>query len=147
MAPTPLPARTRPYQYSPTPFMRRSPKASMKVMKPVQPAHDAHGGQPQHHLGVGDRLQPDQVLLACLRLPGLAVLAHPGRARRSTDRSAARPESTGSRAPATAAADEHDRGQDEHGRRAAELVEDHRRDRHDETGQRAEQRQPGVERA
>ena len=61
-------------------------------------------------------------------------------------RSACRPESTGSRAAGHGRGDEDDRGEDEHGRRAGDLVEDHAGHRHDEAGQRAEQRQPRVER-
>ncbi len=37
IAPTPVPASTSPYQYSPTPCMRRRPKANMNVMNPVSP--------------------------------------------------------------------------------------------------------------
>ena len=68
-----------------------------------EPAHDAHGGQPEHHLRVGDRLQAHQVLLTSVRLAGLAVLAHPGRLVGPQVFGRLAPVSTGSRAPAIAA--------------------------------------------
>ena len=54
------------------------PEGQHEDHEALQPAHDAHGGQPEHDLGMRYRLQPQEIALAILRLPGLAVLADLG---------------------------------------------------------------------
>ena len=90
MAPAPLPARTRPYQYRPTPCIRRSPKASMKVMKPVRPRTMHMAVSPSITSGLAIGCSRTQVLLACLglarpgrsRAPGVGSSVHSSSARR-----------------------------------------------------------------
>ncbi len=86
-------------------------------------AHDTHGAQPEHHLGIGEGLQAQQVLLAGEGLTLLAVLAHLVRlVRPHLLRPAARQHGQpGARHRGT---HEHNGGEDEDGRGADDLVED-----------------------
>ena len=144
MAPAPLPARTSPYQYRPTPFMRRSPKASMKVMKPVRPRtmHMALSPSITSGLAKGCRR-----IRSCSRVEASPSWPYSRTFVDWSVHSSLRPAARehGQPGPGHRGGDEHDRGQDEHGRGARHLVEDHGGDRDDEAGQGAEERQPRVE--
>ncbi len=110
-----------------------------------QAAHNAHGAQPEHHFGIGEGLQSQQVLLARDGLALLAVLAH---LRRLVSPHLLGSAARQHRQPGAGhrGGDEHQGGEDEHGRRARDLVEDHGGNRRHEAGQGAEERQPRVER-
>ena len=141
IAPAPLPARTSPYQYNPTPCIRRNPKASMKVMKPVRPRTMHMALSPSITSGLAKGCKRNRSCVrASLSWPYSRTLVdwsvHISSARRLVEH--------GQPGPGHRGGDEHERGEHEHARRAGDLVEDHGRDRRHETGEGAEERQPRL---
>ena len=126
------------------PVHAAQPEGEHEGHEPREAPHDAHGRQPEQHLGVGDRLELHQVLFSGHRLAGLAVLAGPGGV---VGPEPLPPTPREHRQPGArhGGGHEHHGAEHEYAGRARHLVEDHGGEGRHEAGDRAEQREAGVQ--